>query len=129
MSFDDVHTPFGPSAPLERFEIGNSRWDRDLEKVYFDGDLKAADAVEDLHQRGLPFSSIRASQLGAMGIKKKRKLVPTRWSITACDSALGNRLLQRVRDYDAYHRLLPDKGVCQPQQLLCRSSHSHCLAV
>lgn len=101
MSFSDEHTPFGPSAPLERFEIGNARWDQDLEKVYYDGDLKAADAVEDLHQRGLPFSSIqKAFSVGAMGTKKRRRLVPTRWSITACDSALGTRLLQRVRDYD-----------------------------
>ena len=101
MSFSDEHTPFGPSAPLERFEIGNARWDPDLEKVYFDGDLKAADAVEDLHQRGLPFSSIqKAFSVGAMGTKKRRRLVPTRWSITACDSTLGNRLLQKVRDYD-----------------------------
>ena len=101
MSFSDEHTPFGPSAPLERFEIGNARWDPDLEKVYFDGDLKAADAVEDLHQRGLPFSSIqKAFSAGAMGTKKRRRLVPTRWSITACDSTLGNRLLQKVRDYD-----------------------------
>ena len=101
MSFSDEHTPFGPSAPLERFEIGNARWDQDLEKVYFDGDLKAADAVEDLHRRGLPFSSIqKAFSVGAMGTKKRRRLVPTRWSITACDSTLGNRLLHRVRDYD-----------------------------
>ena len=101
MSFSDEHTPCGPSAPLERFEIGNARWDPDLEKVYFDGDLKAADAVEDLHQRGLPFSSIqKAFSVGAMGTKKRRRLVPTRWSITACDSTLGNRLLQKVRDYD-----------------------------
>lgn len=101
MSFSDEHTPFGPSAPLESFEIGNARWDPDLEKVYFDGDLKAADAVEDLHQRGLPFSSIqKAFSVGAMGTKKRRRLVPTRWSITACDSTLGNRLLQKVRDYD-----------------------------
>jgi hypothetical protein len=35
-----------------------------------------------------------------MGTKKRRRLVPTRWSITACDSTLGNRLLQKVRDYD-----------------------------
>lgn len=101
MSFSDEHTPFGPSAPLERFEIGNARWDPDLEKVYFDGDLKAADAVEDLHQRGLPFSSIqKAFSVGAMGTKKRRRLVPTRWSITACDSTLANRLLQKVRDFD-----------------------------
>lgn len=101
MSFSDEHTPFGPSAPLERFEISNAKWNQDLEKVYYDGDLKAADAVEDLHQKGLPFSSIqKAFSVGAMGTKKRRRLVPTRWSITACDSTLGNRLLHQVREYD-----------------------------
>lgn len=101
LSFSDEHTPFGPSAPLERFDIDNTRWDHDLEKVYYDGDLLAKDAVFDLHQKGLPFSSIqKAFSVGAMGTKKRRRLVPTRWSITACDSTLGNRLLQTVRDYD-----------------------------
>ena len=101
MSFSDEHTPFGPSAPMERFEIGNARWDQDLEKVYYDGDLKAADALDELHQKGLPFSSIqKAFSVGAMGTQKRRRLVPTRWSITACDSTLANRLLQKVRGYD-----------------------------
>ena len=101
MSFSDEHTPFGPSAPIERFEIGNVKWDQHLEKVYYDGDLKAADAVTDLHKKGLPFSSIqKAFSVGAMGTKKRRRLVPTRWSITACDSTLASGLLQEVRNYD-----------------------------
>jgi hypothetical protein len=101
MSFSDEHTPFGPSAPIERFDIGNVKWDQHLEKVYYDGDLKAADAVTDLHKKGLPFSSIqKAFSVGAMGTKKRRRLVPTRWSITACDSTLASSLLQEVRNYD-----------------------------
>jgi hypothetical protein len=105
MSFSDEHTPFGPSAPLERFDITSAKWDQDLEKVYYDGDLLAADAVVDLHQKGLPFSSIqKAFSVGAIGTTKRRRLVPTRWSITACDSTLGNRLLQKVRDYDVIER-------------------------
>ena len=51
-TFSEEHTPFGPSAPLERFEIESGRWDRDLEKVFYDTDLKAADAVIDLHRKG-----------------------------------------------------------------------------
>jgi len=101
MSFSDEHTPFGPSAPLDRLEICNARWDQKLEKVYYDGDLRAADAVVDLHQMGMPFSSIqKAFSMGTMGTRKRRRLVPTRWSITACDSTLANRLLQKVRGYD-----------------------------
>jgi len=101
MSLSDEHTPFGPSAPLDKLEICNARWDLNLEKVYYDADLRAADAVFDLHQKGLHFSSIqKAFSMGTMGIRKRRRLVPTRWSITACDSTLANRFLQKVRGYD-----------------------------
>jgi len=101
MSFSDEHTPFGPSASLDRLEIDNARWEHNLERIYHDDDLLAADAVIDLHDRGLPFSCIeKAFSMGAMGTGKKRRLVPTRWSITACDSILANRLLQKVRGYD-----------------------------
>jgi len=101
MSLSDEHTPFGPSAPLDKLEICNARWDLNLEKVYYDADLWAADAVFDLHQKGLHFSSIqKAFSMGTMGIRKRRRLVPTRWSITACDCTLANRFLQKVREYD-----------------------------
>jgi len=101
ISFCDEHTPFGPSASIERFDIDNVKWEGNLEKVYYDNDLSAADAVMDLHHKGLPFSSIqKAFSVGAMGTKKRRRLVPTRWSITACDSTLGNRLLEKVKEYD-----------------------------
>ncbi|MGB9175108.1 MAG: Nre family DNA repair protein [Methanoregula sp.] len=97
-SFSEEHTPFGPSAPLERFEIETERWDRDLEKVFYDTDMKAADAVTDLHSKGLLFSSIqKAFSVGTMGCGRRRHLVPTRWAITACDTTIGNHLLSEVR--------------------------------
>ena len=95
-SFSEEHTPFGPSAPLERFEIETKRWDHSLEKVFYDTDLTARNAVLDLHRRGLAFSSIqKAFSTGTMGRGPNRHLVPTRWSITACDTMIGDRLLQR----------------------------------
>lgn len=100
-SFSDEHTPYGPSAPIERFEISAPPWDRNLEKVFYDSDLRAADAVTDLHAKGLPFSSIqKAFSVGAMGMEGRRRLVPTRWAITACDSTIGNRLLEDVVQYE-----------------------------
>ena len=99
-SFSEEHTPFGPSAEIERFDIGGGRWDRNLEKVYYDTDLKSADAVVDLHKNGVPFSSIqKAFSVGTMGRDKARHLVPTRWSITACDTMIGDRLLGEVKKY------------------------------
>jgi DNA repair protein NreA len=97
-SFSDEHTPFGPSAAIESFDIGSARWDRDLEKVYYDTDLKAADAIVSLHKNGVPSSDIqKAFSVGTMGMGRERRLVPTRWSITACDSIIGDRLLADVK--------------------------------
>jgi hypothetical protein len=97
-SFSEEHTPFGPSAPIERFEFESGRWDRNLEKVYYDTDLKSADAVVDLHKKGVPFSSIqKAFSVGTMGRDRDRHLVPTRWSITACDTMIGDQLLREVK--------------------------------
>jgi hypothetical protein len=97
-SFSEEHTPFGPSAGIERFDIEAGRWNHDLEKVFYDTDLKAVDAVMDLHREGVPFSGIqKAFSVGTMGQKRGRHLVPTRWSITACDTIIGDRLLTGVR--------------------------------
>ncbi|MDD1727776.1 MAG: hypothetical protein LUQ50_01745, partial [Methanospirillum sp.] len=88
-SFSEEHTPYGPSATIERLEIEEQRWNRDLEKVYYDTDLKAAEAVTDLHRRRVPFSHIqKAFSVGVMGNERGRRLVPTRWSITACDTII-----------------------------------------
>ncbi|MEL7671573.1 Nre family DNA repair protein [Methanobacterium sp.] len=101
LSFSDETAPHGPSALIEKFDIDAVKWDRQLEKVYYDTDFKAASATVDLHSKGVPFSSIqKAFSVGTMGIEKNRKLVPTRWSITACDTIIADNLLREVRHYD-----------------------------
>jgi hypothetical protein len=97
-SFSEEHTPFGPSAPLEQFEIESGRWDPHLEKVFYDTDLPARDAITDLHSGGLPFSTIqKAFSAGTMGRERNRHLVPTRWSITACDTMIADKFLREVK--------------------------------
>jgi len=99
-SFSEEHTPFGPSAGIEKFDIEAGRWNHYLEKVFYDTDLRAADAVMDMHRSGIPFSSIqKAFSVGTMGRGRGRHLVPTRWSITACDTIIGDRLLDAVKKY------------------------------
>lgn len=101
MSISDYHTPHGPSAQIESFEIDNVRWDNQLEKAFYDTDLKAKDAVMHLHHKKIPFSHIqKAFSVGALGIDKNRRLVPTRWSITACDTTIGDNLLKEVKYND-----------------------------
>ncbi len=97
-TFSEEHTPFGPSAGIERFEIEGGRWDPNLEKVFYDTDLRSAEAIVGLHRQGVPFSSIqKAFSVGTFGMDRNRHLVPTRWSITACDTMIGDRLLNNVK--------------------------------
>jgi hypothetical protein len=90
--------PYGPSAPLERFKLGNPSVDRRIEKAYYDRGLKAADAIEELYSRGVLITRIqRAFSLGMFGEGVRRRIVPTRWSITAVDSSVSLGLLERVK--------------------------------
>ncbi len=102
VSFSENSQPFGPSAPMKNFKpAGNISVDQRIEKVYYDRDLKAADAVFSLYREGVLFSRLeKAFSVGVFGQKKKRKLVPTRWSITALDSTLSLRLVEEIKEYE-----------------------------
>ncbi len=94
--FDGETQPMGPSALLQGIQLGSLKADRRIEKAYGDADLKAADAVLDLYQDRVPVSRIqKAFSVGAFGLKKQRRLVPTRWSITAVDSILSQRIIEK----------------------------------
>lgn len=96
---DDEVQPFGASAPVRSLRIGTLKLDYRLEKAYSDYDLKASEAVLDLYKSGVPVSKIqRAFSVGAFGELKRRRLVPTRWSITAVDSIVSKALIERVKD-------------------------------
>jgi hypothetical protein len=92
--------PIGPTAPMEDMDIGYIRWNRHMEKCHYDSDLKAAPATVKLFEEGLPVSSImKAFSMGSFGVEKNRRLVPTRWSITAVDDLLGKHLTSKIKGY------------------------------
>jgi len=97
---DRITMPQGMNAPLKKAKItGNVKIHRKVDKVIND-EMKAVESIEYLHKN--KFSEYVLSKIlsvGVLGLKKDKRLVPTRWSITATDDMLGNRLLKRVRDY------------------------------
>jgi hypothetical protein len=96
---DDVQ-PFGPSAPIRDLHVGNARFEHRIEKAYYDTDLRAVPAVLELYDRGVMVTKIqRAFSVGAFGIEKNRRLVPTRWSITAVDDILSKNLAKQVKTF------------------------------
>jgi hypothetical protein len=106
---DDEVQPFGPSAPLKSLDVGNIKVDQRIEKPFYDTDLRARDAVLGLYGDGVFLSRIqKAFSVGAFGLGKRRKFVPTRWSITAVDDTIGKELREHVKrlplinDYQIY---------------------------
>jgi len=97
--FNDAQ-PHGPSAPLKRFDISNPKYEQHIEKAFYDTDLKSRDAIFNLYKDGVKISKIqRAFSVGAFGVKKFRRFVPTRWSITAVDSNIGENLMKNTKTY------------------------------
>ena len=85
--------PFGPAAPLKTFKASSLSADQRIEAAHYDTDLKASDAVVELYRRVVETSSIhRVLSVGMLGLKKNRRLVPTRWSISATDDIISGTL-------------------------------------
>ncbi|MEM5872358.1 MAG: Nre family DNA repair protein [Candidatus Aenigmatarchaeota archaeon] len=97
---NDEVQPFGPSAQLLKLDIGNYKINKKIEKAYYDTDLKAKDAILNLYKSGVLISKIqKAFSVGAFGLEKNRKFVPTRWSITAVDSTISKSLIENTKNY------------------------------
>jgi len=59
---------------------------------------KSKTAMLELESSGIQTSSIiKILSAGLLGLKKNRKLVPTRWSITATDSTLSQEKINKIR--------------------------------
>jgi hypothetical protein len=97
---DDDVQPFGPSAPIRDLHVGNARFEHRIEKAYNDTDLKAVQAVRELYSKGVFVTKIqRAFSVGAFGLEQNRRLVPTRWSITAVDDIISKDLGEKVKAF------------------------------
>ncbi|TLZ58868.1 MAG: hypothetical protein E6K13_10545, partial [Methanobacteriota archaeon] len=91
--------PTGPSGVIRKLELAeNPSVPRKVDAVVSDTDLHANAGIVDLYRNGISQSHItRVFSVGLLGTKKRRRLVPTEWSITAVDDILGLDLLGRVK--------------------------------
>jgi len=98
ISLDGESAPFGPIGELKSAKFTGTTSVKSIEKTYYDKDLKAQDAVLNLYNSGIEISKIqKCFSIGMLG--QKRKLVPTKWSITATDDIICKSLTDDVLDY------------------------------
>ena len=105
MSLDDISTPTGPRARARSADLAeNPHVPRPVEKTLEDDDWRAEGAMTYLYRRGFDVYEINdVLSAGALGQGHRRRLVPTRWSITAVDDTVGKYLrggLQHSDDVD-----------------------------
>lgn len=102
LNLDSHMAPTGPNAKLKKASITeNPKIHTKVYKVFEDVDLKANEAVNYLYENKFDENFLsRILSVGTLGLKKNRKLVPTRWSIVAVDSAISNNLISKIKNYD-----------------------------
>ncbi len=100
---DNHALPMGPSGTTEKIEITeNTKVHPQVDYCVSDTDLKAAEAVsENLYFKGhVPESTIeRVFSAGLLGEKKRRRIVPTRWTITAVDDIISKALIKEIKNF------------------------------
>lgn len=98
LSLDPRMLPHGLVAVAESLRIdSNPRVPGEIEKIYSD-EMRASEAIWQLYMRGVSIYAIqRALSFGLLGLPKNRRLVPTRWAITAVDMTIASKIYREIR--------------------------------
>ena len=99
-SVDDVSAPTGPRARANDATLTeNPHVPQPVKKTLEDDDWRASGAMNYLYNRGFDVYEINTVlSAGALGQRENRRLVPTRWSITAVDDTVGQYVRGKQRN-------------------------------
>lgn len=105
----DQHVPIiGNPAPLKSIRMQeNPHIPKKVEYLVNDIHVKANTAIHELYKSNTRVSNIiKILSAGLLGLKKNRKLVPTRWSITAVDDSISKLLLEKIKTYEEISEIM-----------------------
>ncbi len=97
---DKVITPHGMRAGLKKAKItSNVKINKKIDRMIND-EIKASQGIEYLYKNNFDeYTLNKILSVGVLGLKKNKRFVPTRWSITATDDTIGKFLLKKIRNY------------------------------
>ncbi|MFA6022934.1 MAG: hypothetical protein WC781_02495 [Candidatus Pacearchaeota archaeon] len=117
----------GNPAPLKNINIQeNPKIEKKVDYLVNDSYIKANQGIKELYQNKIQISNIvKILSAGLLGMKKQRKMVPTKWAITAVDDSISKEMLKKIKlfpeinEFQLFHSeylgnhyeilLLPDK--------------------
>lgn len=99
--FSSELQPMGPSAPLKRFKQGeNPKIPKKVDEILSEN-ISATDAISELSHSGFDnyyLTNIFAT--GSLGKSGNKKIVPTKWSITAMHDILAKQWMNELREFE-----------------------------
>jgi len=100
-SLDIFEAPMGPSAPAVKARIvDNIVVPRRVDYIVGDTALGAGEGVMDLYKHGIPEEHIqRLFSTGQLGLARRRRMVPTRWTITGVQDIVAKHMMDSVLTY------------------------------
>jgi hypothetical protein len=96
---DHISMPMGPTANLKNLQLtSNPRINQKVEKIFYDTDLKATEAINYLYKNEIDENFIsKIFSIAVLGLKKDRRLVPTRWSVVAVYDSLCKNFIEQIK--------------------------------
>ena len=104
---DSDTVQFGLASELESIKLPSDiSSDKKIEKAFYDFDFRAKEVINYLYEEGIEISRIsKILSLGMIGIKKNRKLVPTKWSISAIDQTISLNLIKKTETFQSLDQI------------------------
>ena len=89
------------AAPVKTVRLEeNPKIKKKVEYLVNDDELKSKHAILEMHKSGISTSNIiKILSAGLLGLKKNRRLVPTRWSITATDDTISKTKIEKIKQF------------------------------
>lgn len=107
-----ITKPLLNPAPIKKVLLEeNTKVLKKVDYLVNDTDAKAVKTLTELSSHATIDHLQKLLSAGLLGQKKERKMVPTRWSITAVDDTLSKELLKNIRFYDELDTILVLQGI------------------
>lgn len=107
ISFSPLTQPLGPSGIVEKVDVAENPKIPLIVESFVDSEVKAEEALVELYRHGYDvYYLTRIMSAGALGKIGKRKLVPTRWSITAVDDIIARKLISEIKEHKTVNHYL-----------------------
>ncbi len=107
ISFSSILQPMGGSGEIKKYRVTeNPKIPKKVDSVLGEK-LTAVDMMDELYSHGFDnYYLTKIMSVGVLGKEERKKIVPTRWSITATDDILGKKLIGKIKEYPQLNEIL-----------------------